>query len=95
MLRMRRDSSVPPASATVVANPAARLIALPMIKVRRDEGLSSSQYLENQSGSGPKGPRHAGGTTGLSSGGDLPVRVVVDIFPLRSAGQRDVLIKTR
>ena len=49
MLRMRRESSVPPASATVVANPAARLIALPMIKVSRDEGLSSSQYLEMQS----------------------------------------------
>jgi hypothetical protein len=86
---MRWKRPAPPAIALALASPTARVIALPIDRARPDEGLSSSQYLENQSGSGRKGPRHAGGKIGLSPGGEFNLWLPLNIYPsICSARQR-------
>jgi hypothetical protein len=96
---MRRESSAPPATAIVLAVPTTRLIALPTDKASLDEGLSSSQYLENQSGSGRKGPRHAGGNIGRSSGRELNLWLPLNIYPslcfARQSARMSSLLKLR
>jgi hypothetical protein len=63
---MRRQVSAAPTKPIELAIPIACLIDLAIDKVWPDAGASSSQYLENQSGSGRNGPRYAGGNIGLS-----------------------------
>jgi hypothetical protein len=66
VFRMRRQNSTAPERAMDLVIAITRLIDLPIDKVRPEAGASSSQYLENQSGSGRNGPRHAAGSIGRS-----------------------------